>query len=60
MLILIEEKDIIYAVDVKYIRSLSDMERLSQRMVIILDFLARVTGKPTKMLLLIITLIMDI
>lgn len=53
---LIEEKDIIYVVDVKYIRSLSDMEHLSQRMVIILDFVARVTGKPTKMLLLIITL----
>ena len=52
---LIEENNIIYAVDVKYIHSLFDMEHLPQRMSKIVDFVARVTGKPTKILLLIIT-----
>ena len=52
---LIEENNIIYAVDVKYILSLFELEHLPQRMSKIVDFVVRVTGKPTKILLLIIT-----
>lgn len=52
---LIEEKNIVYAVDVKYIHDIFDMEHLSQRMSKIVYFVTTVIGKPTKMLLLLIT-----